>query len=236
MPAKLYGIEHFTYIGITLALAIVGLVCAKKFAKTEKAQSIVLKSLAFALFVSILTNRLSQVFRYETVRWVEVIPESYCGLTSLVLSLAVLFGKKDNCVYHFLWILGLFGGISTVVYPAFIGQGPTIFYLPTISGLVHHSLSATLVVALLLFKQVHVTYKKWYCTLFGFTCYLSLGAFLIGCLGLSDAFHIYTPLLDDTPLTTWVMAPIYAVCYSLLLFIIEIVRKCKKKTTASSDC
>ena len=193
MPAKLYGIEHFTYIGITLALAIVGLVCAKKFAKTEKAQSIVLKSLAFALFVSILTNRLSQVFRYETVRWVEVIPESYCGLTSLVLSLAVLFGKKDNCVYHFLWILGLFGGISTVVYPAFIGQGPTIFYLPTISGLVHHSLSATLVVALLLFKQVHVTYKKWYCTLFGFTCYLSLGAFLIGCLGLSDAFHIYTP-------------------------------------------
>lgn len=236
MPAKLYGIEHFTYIGITLALAIVGLVCAKKFAKTDRAQSIVLKSLAFALFVSILTNRLSQVFRYETVRWVEVIPESYCGLTSLVLSLAVLFGKKDNCVYHFLWILGLFGGISTVVYPAFIGQGPTIFYLPTISGLVHHSLSATLVVALLLFKQVHVTYKKWYCTLFGFTSYLSLGAFLIGCLGLSDAFHIYTPLLDDTPLTTWVMAPIYAVCYSLLLFIIEIVRKCKKKTTASSDC
>ena len=229
MPAQLYGIEHFTYMGVTSLIAIIGLFFAKKYAKTEKSQTIILKSLAFCLFIAILANRLSQVFRYETVRWVEIIPESYCGLTSLVLALAVLFGKKDNDAYHFLWILALFGGISTVIYPAFIGQGPTIFYLPTISGLLHHSFSSTLVIALLLFKQINVTYKKWYCTLFGFTCYLTLGAFLIGCLGLSDAFHIYTPLLSDTPLTTWVMAPIYAVCYALLLLIIEIVRKRKAK-------
>lgn len=229
MPAQLYGIEHFIYIGITTVIATAGLICAKKFAKTEKAQTIILKSLALALFIAILTNRLSQVFRYETTKWIDIIPESYCGLTSLLLSLAVLFGKKDNNFYHFLWILGLFGGISTVVYPAFIGQGPTIFYLPTISGLLHHSFSATLSIALLLFNQIHITYKKWYCTLFGFTCYLSLGAFLIGCLGLSDAFHIYTPLISDTPLTTWVMAPMYAVCYATLLFIIEFVRWCKIK-------
>ena len=137
--------------------------------------------------------------------------------------------------YHFLWILGLFGGISTVIYPAFINQGPTIFYLPTISGLIHHSLSATLVIALLLLKQIHITYKKWYCTLFGFTCYLSLGAFLIGFFGLSDAFHIYTPLLSDTPLTTWVMAPIYAVCYTLIILIIELIRKYKKKKNPVID-
>ncbi len=229
MPAQLYGIEHFTYIFITSLIAIIGLFIAKKYAKTEKSQTIVLKVIASLLLVSILTNRLSQVFRYETTKWVDIIPESYCGLTSLVLALAVLFGKKDNGAYHFLWILALFGGISTVIYPAFINQGPTIFYLPTISGLLHHSFSATLVVALLLFKQIDITYKKWYCTLFGFTCYLTLGAFLIGCLGLSDAFHIYTPLLSDTPLTTWVMAPIYAVCYALLLFVIEIIRKSKTK-------
>lgn len=233
MPAQLYGIEHFTYMGITAVLAGAGLICAKKFAKTERAQGFVLKGLALALLIAILTNRLSQVFRYETTRWVEIIPESYCGLTSLVLSLAVLFGKKDNNAYHFLWILALFGGISAVIYATFIDQGPTIFYLPTISGLVHHSFSATLVIALLLFKQIHITYKKWYCTLFGFTCYLALGAFLIGGLGLSDAFHIYTPLIPDTPLTTWVMAPIYAVCYALLLLIIELVRgyNAKKKKT-----
>lgn len=227
MPAELYGIEHFTYMGITSALAAFGLICAKKYAKSETSQRMVLKSLALALFVSILTNRLSQVFRYETTDWVALIPDSYCGLTSLLLSLAALFGKKDNDAYHALWILGIFGGISTVVYPAFIDQGPTIFYLPTISGLLHHSLCATLAVALLLFGQIRVTYKKWHCTVFAFTCYLSLGAFLIGALGLSDAFHIYTPLISDTPLTTWVMAPIYAVCYALLLLSVELMRKHK---------
>ena len=227
MPAVVFGLEHFTYIGITSAIAVIGLLLAKKYAKTEKAQTIILKSIAFLLFVAILSNRLSQVFRYSNVRWKEIIPESYCGLTSLMLSLAVLFGKKNNNFLHFLWLLGLFGGISTVVYPAFIGQGPTVFYLPTITGLLHHSLSATLVVALFLFNQIEVTYKKWYCTLFGFTCYLTLGAFLIGCLGLSDAFHIYTPLLDNTPFTTWVMAPIYAVCYALILLGFELVRKKK---------
>ena len=187
----------------------------------------ILKILAGTLLIAILTNRLSQVFRYGQVRWEQIIPDSYCGMTSLVLALAVLFGKKDNGALHFVWILGIFGGISTVIYPAFIGQGPTVFYLPTISGLLHHSLSATVAIAVLLFGWMRITYKKWLCTLFGFTCYLAVGAFLIGFFGLSDAFHIYTPLLDGTPLTTWVMAPIYAVCYGLILLFVELVRKRK---------
>ena len=28
-----------------------------------------------------------------------------------------------------------------------------------------------MVIALLLFNQIHITYRKWYCTFFGFTCY-----------------------------------------------------------------
>ena len=91
MPAELYGIEHFIYIGITTALAVGGLLCAKKYAKTEKSQQIFLKGLAVVLLVSILANRLSQVFRYGTTRWEQIIPDSYCGMTSLVLALAVIF-------------------------------------------------------------------------------------------------------------------------------------------------
>lgn len=229
MRATVFGIEHFLYIGITSVLAIVVLLLAKKYAKDERSKTIFMKALAFTLLAAIVTNRLSQVFRYDMVRWEQIIPDSYCGMTSLVLALAVLFGKKDNVALHFVWLLGIFGGISTVIYPAFIGQGPTVFYLPTISGLLHHSLCATVVVAIFMFDWMYITYKKWYCTLFGFTSYLTVGAFLIGCLGISDAFHIYTPLLDDTPLTTWVMAPIYMVCYAVILLIIEIVRKKRKE-------
>ena len=86
-----------------------------------------------------------------------------------------------------------------------------------------------MVCALLLFKQINITYKRWYCTLFGFTSYLTLGAFQMSVFGFSDSFHIAEPILPGTPLTAWVMAPIYAVCYGLVLLIIKLVRKYKKK-------
>ena len=229
MQPQLFGPEHILYIVISTVFCGGALLLGKKYAKTEKSQSLFLKSLALLLFVAIMTNRLSQVFRYEEVRWYTIIPDSFCGMTSLALAVAVLLGKKDNCAYHFLWLLGLFGGISTVIYATFVGQGPTIFYLPTISGLAHHSLSATVVIALLMLGQIRITYKKWYCTFFGFTAYMTLGAFLMATFPITDAFHIVEPLLSDTPLTAWVMAPMYAVAYALILWIIELCRKRKNK-------
>ena len=228
MAPELFGIEHILYLIISSALACAALLCAKKHAKDEKGIRCFLRIVAVFLFVSIVTNRLSQVFRYDTVRWYLIIPDSFCGMTSLVLALAVLFGKKDNAVLHFVWHLGIFGGISSSIYASYVGQGPTIFYLPTISGLLHHSISATLVVALLMFGYIDITYKKWYYTFFGFTSYLTLGAFMMQVFDMSDAYHIAEPLISDTPLTAWVMAPMYAVGYSILLLIAELIKKRNK--------
>lgn len=232
MNPQLFGIAHILYIVLSTVLGAAGLFTANKLAKTERSQKLVLKILAGLLFLSILTNRLSQVYRYDTVRWYCIIPDSICGMTSLVLSLGVLFGKKDNSVLHFAWLPGLFGGISTVIYASFVGQGPTIFYLPTISGLLHHSFSAMLVVAIFLFRQLDITYKKWYCTFFGFTAYIALGAFLMQTFSLSDAFHIAEPLLSDTPLTIWVMAPMYATAYGIILAAVELVKRKRRKKAA----
>ena len=225
MRPQLFGIEHILYIIISTIICSAMLILARKYAKTEKARDIVLKSIAFLLFASILTNRLSQVFRYENVRWYCIIPDSFCGMTSLVLSIGVLFGKKNNNTLHFTWLLGLFGGISTVIYADFIDQSTSVFYLPTISGLLHHSFSATLVIALLMYKQIYITYKKWYCTVFGLTAYMTVGAFLMHTFNLNDAFHIAEPLLSNTILTAWVMAPMYFGAYAIILLIIELVRK-----------
>lgn len=233
MDLNVFGSVHILYLVITLSLSGIGLFLAKKYAKTERSQTIVLKSLAAMLFIWITLNRLSQVYRYDDVRWEQIIPDSFCGMTSLVLSLSVLFGKKDNPVYHFVWSLGLVGAVTTIFYPTFLDQGPTIFYLPTISGLLHHSLTLVVVVALLLFGQIHVTYKKWYCTFFGFTTYLTLGAFQMAVFGFSDAFHIAAPLIEGTPLTAWVTAPIYAAGYAIVLLAVELVRKYRKNKNAS---
>ena len=229
MNPQLFGTEHILYIVISTLLGSAVLLCAKRLARSEKLQQYVLKSLAFLLLAAIVTNRLSQVFRYGTVRWYCLIPDSFCGMTSLVLALGVLLGKRDNPVLHFTWLLGLFGGISTVIYATFVGQGPSFFYLPTISGMLHHSLSAMVVIAIFLFKHLHITYKKWYCTLFGFTSYLTVGAFLMQTFDMSDAFHIAEPLLPDTPLTAWVMAPMYAAAYAIILLAVELVRRKKRR-------
>ena len=227
MTPELFGIEHILYIVISTVLASALLLTAKKLAKTEKAQTVFLKSLAALLFVSIMTNRLSQVFRYDDVRWYCIIPDSICGMTSLVFSLGMLLGKKNNGVLHAVWLVALFGGISTVVYATFVGQGPSIFYLPTISGLMHHSFSATLAVALFLFKRINITYKKWYWTVIGFLFCVTVGAFLMQTFDMNDAMHIAEPLLSDTHLTIWVMAPVYALAYGLILLVAEIVKKNK---------
>lgn len=230
MSLDVFGSVHLIYLAITLSLSAMVLYFAKKYAKSEKAQKIILKSIAAMLFIWISINRLSQVFRYSDVRWEQIIPDSFCGMTSLVLSLAVLFGKKNNAVYHFVWSLGFVGSVITIFYPSFLDQGPSIFYLPTISGLLHHSITLLLIVALFLFGQIHITYKKWYCTFFGFTSYLTVGAFQMAVFGFSDSFHIVEPMLDETPLTAWVIAPIYAVCYSIILLIFELIRHRKSKT------
>lgn len=227
MPAVVFGREHWIYLAIFVLFSLAVLMLGKKYAKCERSQAIFLKSLALALFATILMNRLSQVFRYGMVRWEQIIPDSFCGMSSLVLSLAVLLGKKNNPVLHFVWFLALIGGVITMAYPSFLDQGPTIFYLPTISGLLHHSFTIIMVVALLLFDQIQITYKKWYYSIFGFTCYLTVGAFLMSVFHVSDAFHIVEPMLSGTPLTVWVVAPIYAVGYGSVLAIIELVRRKK---------
>lgn len=225
MVPQVFGIEHISYVIISTAVGASSIILMKKHLKEQKQQIIALKILAFLLLLAILANRLSQVFRYEEVRWYCIIPDSYCGMTSLALALSVLFGKRDNPALHFLWLLGLFGGISTVVYPTFVGQHQSFFYLPTISGLLHHSFCALTVVALLVFKQIDITYKKWYCVILGFTCYISVGAFLMSVFNMSDAFHLVEPLLPNTPLTTWVMAIIYVPAHGLIFAIIELIKR-----------
>ena len=95
MDLRVFGTVHLIYLAITVPLSVIGLLLAKKFAKTEKAQSVVLKSLGGLLLIWIIINRLSQVYRYSDVRWEQIIPDSFCGMTSLVFG---TYWRTDHCV------------------------------------------------------------------------------------------------------------------------------------------
>lgn len=229
MNPEIFGWQHLIILFVSIALMVSSIIVMCKYVHEEKTKVLILKIVAGVLLVSIITNRLSIVFKYDTPEWNRLIPDSFCGMSSLVLSLAVLLGKKDNDVLHFVWFMALLGGGLTMFYPDFIGQASSVFYLPTISGILHHTIAVYLVLLILIFKHMTITYKKWYCTLFGFTCYITIGACEITALGLADAFYIHKPVLSGTPLNVWVLMPIYIALYGGVLGVIEWVRYRKNK-------
>ena len=217
MSPKIWGWQHILYMVIFLSLTIAGLFFAKKYVKNEKGKKIIIKTLGCLLLISVVCNRISIVFKTEVPEWSWLFPDSFCGMSSFVLSLAVLFGKKNNDVLHFVWMIAFVGGIITFFYPEFIGQNSSFFYMPTITGLLHHTFSWILVTTIITFDYLHITYKKWYCTLWGLTSYLAAGTFVMSVLGHGDAFSIFNPILEGTPFTFWFMLPIYIAVYSFAL-------------------
>lgn len=232
MP-QLYGWEHITYIAICLVIGATAIICAKLFAKTEKAQVITMRIAGGILLAVIFANRLVLVFERETPNWLKLLTDNFCSTSSYVLGITLLVGKKNNNVLHFIWLIALVGGLATTFAPNFIGQHPSFVYPPTILGLMHHTISVDVVIMMFMFKYIDLTYKKWYCTLWGFASYFSYGAFLICVLGYGNPFYMVSPAIDNTPFTAWVIAPIYIVVYALILLTVELIRRKKKKSPQS---
>ncbi|MBQ7885247.1 MAG: YwaF family protein [Clostridia bacterium] len=228
MNPVLFGKEHIIYIVISIIVATVVCICAKKFAKTEKSQKILMRCLGGVLLAIIFFNRVALVFEGQNPNWLKLLTDSFCSTSSYVLSLSLIFGKKDNNVLHFVWLISLAGGVITTFAPDFIGQNPSFLYPPTILGLMHHTWSAILVILMFIFKYINITYKKWYCTLIGFLSYFTYGAFLMCVLNFGNPFYMVRPALSGTPLTAWVIAPIYIVVYAIVLLVVELVRKRRK--------
>lgn len=232
MNPQVFGPEHLTYVAVSILTAAAVFVLTKKFAKTEKAKNVVTKVSAAILFLIIFTNRMALVYEYGEPNWKKLLTDSFCSTSSYVLSLALLFGKKNNNVLHFIWLVALAGGVITTFYPNFIGQNPSFMYPPTILGMMHHTWSAIVVVLIFMNGYLTLTYKKWYCTLFGFTSYLAYGSFLMCVLEYGNPFYMTGPAIDGTVFTAWVIAPIYISVYALIIFAVEFFRHRRNKKTA----
>ena len=152
MNPQVFGKEHIIYIIVSITVAFLVCFLSKRFAKTDKTKTLVIKIAAAVLFVIIFTNRLALVFEYEKADWMELITDSVCSTTSYVLSISLLVGKKDNKILHFIWLVALGGGVITTFYPNFIGQHPSFLYPPTILGMMHHTWSAIVIILVFLIK------------------------------------------------------------------------------------
>ena len=229
MNPQVFGKEHLIYIAISLLTAFAVIFLAGRYAKSERTRTVFLKCAAGVLFLLIFTNRLALVFEYDTPNYMKLLTDSFCSTSSYVLSLALRVGKKNNDVLHFIWLVALAGGSIVTFYSDFIGQNPSFLYPPTILGMMHHTVSAIVVILMLMFGYLRLNYKKWYCNLFGFTCYFSYGAFLMCVLNYSNPFYMKEPALSGTPFTAWGIAPIYIALWAVIILIVELVRKKRQR-------
>lgn len=235
MPPKLYGWQHLTYLAIFASLLVALIVITKFFIKTDKAKTILIKSVAGVLLVCVLLNRVSIAFRFNDVFM--FIPNSYCGVTSLVLSICVLALKPNSKAFHFLWYMGFVGGLATMLYPDFLGQHISFWYVPTISGLLHHSVLLTLCILMLQTKWFSPSLKNWWIFPVGMSVYTLYGLFLMDIFNWGDAMSINSSLIDGTPLNWWFILIVGTVLLVGVLYLAQLIssRKSKKLTANASQ-
>lgn len=207
----IYGIGHITYLILSLILIIVGAIIICKYVKSQEKRTLIIKISGIVLLIMILINRFSVTYhdvviaKREGYSWVNLIPNTFCGLSSLVLSLAIIFGKKDNIILHSIGYVGFVGGAITMFYPDFLST-QDFGDIRSLSGLIHHTLMVWIVLISMLTKYINPSMSKWPILPLGLCVIMTLGLLEIELLGFVKAMQINDPLLSSLPvLTSWYM-------------------------------
>ena len=227
---SMFGLSHILYAVITIIAMIVSLILIKKFCKSKRSQNIAIIITASLLLSFIIFNRIS-IATYSN-DWLLLIPTSFCGMTSLLFSIATLIFLKNHnhSIFHFFAYIAFVGGILTTITPTFIGQASTIFHTRTISGLVHHSLAMYLAILILVLGRFKPSIKKIHCFWLGLTAYMTLGLFLIHAIGVDDAMYINNPAATGI---YWYM--VGAIVLGIHFIGLGVYELCKKKFANSKS-
>ncbi|NLW69940.1 MAG: YwaF family protein [Eubacteriaceae bacterium] len=214
MP-RIFGVEHLIYLAFSLSLTAAGLIFIRKMQREGRDTLPIIRITGGVLFICISLNRIAICALRDG--WSNLLPGSFCGASSLALSLLAVFGKRDNPALHCVAYTGLLGGLLTIAYPDFISQAPSIFYPMTITGLMHHSVMIYLVLAMLQTGFLKPSLKKWKYLPLGLCCYMTFGLFCVDVLGYIDAMYIEEAILPGTPLKWFVLGPVFLLLHYLFL-------------------
>lgn len=239
MRAKLYGPEHIIFLVCCLVVFAAVIVVAVLVCKTEKRKTILIKSVAAVLLVTIVANRISlAVWNNNGIGALELLPNTYCGMTSLLLAIFVLIGKPHDKVYDFFLYVEIIGGLATLFYSNFLDQGPTFMFFPTITGMVHHAIGILLCILLCLCGWFAPSLKRWKIFPIGMSAYTLYGLFLLDVLKIPHTMQIDDPMIPGTPLKWWFVLTVGTALVAGFSFIFEFVKKrivAKKQSASSSE-
>lgn len=228
---KVFGLEHILYLLISILLLTITTIILKKKIKDDKKIEIMFRIIGLIGLIVIILNRIAISIRDNN--FILLIPDSYCGMTSLLTSIALLFFKKDNILLHGLWLIAIIGDLVSIIDPGFISKDHSIFYFPVITSFFHHTITLYAIILVFIFKYINLTINKAYIQLIMLLIYLSIGLIEIYGFKLHDAYYINEPILKNTFLTTWGMIPIYTLIYLIIMFIVGYFNRQNKKNESN---
>lgn len=219
-PPRVFGWQHLLYLVVVIAVgAAIFLLVRKKYAKNDRALSLIFRVCGVILLFFVTINRVSEIFRLHG--WYYIFPNSFCGLGSFVLAFALIFGKKDNIVLHFIAYLTMFGGIVNLIYPYYVGQHRLFFYPSTISGLLHHTMCVFIFVLMVYTGYMKPDIKKWYAIPLGLSTFMTVGVFELSMFlpldPMYDAMNIIVAIVPDTILTWWFVGLGFVLAYAVFM-------------------
>ena len=89
-PPRVFGWQHLLYLVVVIAVgAAIFLLVRKKYAKNDRALSLIFRVCGVILLFFVTINRVSEIFRLHG--WYYIFPNSFCGLGSFVLAFAETF-------------------------------------------------------------------------------------------------------------------------------------------------
>ena len=219
MNPKMYGIEHFGYLLVTGVLFGCLLIILKRRVKTDEQIEHMFHIFGIIGLISVMANRVCVATMLEN-NLLYLIPETICGTCSLITAIALTFFKKNNNILQVIWLIAIIGDIATFAYPDFIGQGSTIFYLPTITSFWHHSWTAFSLTCVFFFGYLKPDLKKAWMHVYAAMYVAIVGGFEIFICKFPDAFYLKLPAIEGTILYLPFMALLYFPIYFLVMYFV----------------
>lgn len=219
---------------LSFLFVIVGSIIVTIFVKSEKSITLTMRIIGLILLVIIIFNRITRSIHFNFNFW-RLIPDSYCGLTSLFMSIALISGKKDNFIFHFFIYVGVIGGTCAVIVPDFLDQNPSFFYPDTFSGLLHHTILLFAIVLCFTKHYFTPTLKKWFIPLIGESFIVGLGFFEVYVLKFENAYNLERPLVQGTILTWWFVSLLVLLAAYIVMFLYDLYYKKSPKKVAANN-
>jgi len=219
-----FGPEHLSFLFISLFILIAFEVVNAIWIKSIKVKKIEMYVLASLVLIFQVLNRIGIIWD-RNWDWWQILPGTICSITSLVLGISCLFYKKENPLFQSIPLLSIIGGLLNDIYPNYLQQNSSFFYLPTITGMIHHTLAIILSISLFAFGFVKLDKRKWYMLPVTFTVIFFYSLLVVELTPLEDCANITKPMLSNSIFYGPVVALISFPVYALLLLVNELIKK-----------